>query len=377
MTSEQLSTRAIVVRGLHNEGGWAMEDVKVRTIQDNELLVRMVASGICHTDIVFGDNAQDIGGWPRVMGHEGSGYVEKVGSKVTVAQVGDPVLLSYAACLKCQICESGHPSHCTSAGLINFVGNKAFHESSSSDANIQGSFFGQSSFANLSVVNETSVVNAKHLIKSEEELKMFSPLGCGIQTGSGTIYNVAGAKPEDTVAIMGLGGVGLSGIMATKICGCKTIIGIDRVQSRLDLAKELGATHVINTSDVPDLVKAVQDLTEGYGTSITMDTTGLLALIKAGLEFTRIKGQYIQVGTTPPDAKLEIEVFKFMVAGKRFIGAVEGDVIPSEYLPKMIQWYRDGKFPVNRLIEYFKAEDFMKGIKAMESGGTIKPIILW
>jgi Zn-dependent alcohol dehydrogenase len=311
----------------------------------------------------------------------GSGYVEKVGSKVTVAAPGDPVLLSFASCTTCQICKSGHPSHCTQAGALNFLGEKIFQDanasSTSTSPTIQGSFFGQSSFASLTIANETSVVNAKTLIKSEDELKLFAPLGCGIQTGSGTIWNVAKAGPEDTVAIMGLGGVGLSGIMAAKICGCKTIIGIDRVESRLKLAKEMGATHVINTTDTPDLLTAVRDLTDGLGTSITMDTTGLLSLIKTGVEFTRIRGQYVQIGTTPMDAKLEIEVFKFMVSGKRFIGAVEGDVTPSEYLPRMINWYREGRFPVDKMVKLFKAEDFMEAIGEMGAGGCVKPVITW
>jgi Zn-dependent alcohol dehydrogenase len=232
----------------------------------------------------------------------------------------------------------------------------------------------------LTIANETSVVNAKTLIKSDEELKLFAPLGCGIQTGSGTIINVANATPEDTVAILGLGGVGLSGIMAAKVRGCKTIIGIDKVESRLTLAKELGATHTINTSsmtDFNDLVTQVRTITDGYGSSITMDTTGYLPLIRTALEFTRIRGQYIQIGTAPMDAKLEIEVFKFMVSGKRFIGAVEGDVVPQSYLPIMIGWYREGKFPVNRLVQFFEAEKFMDAIGAMEGGGVVKPVIVW
>jgi Zn-dependent alcohol dehydrogenase len=267
---------------------------------------------------------------------------------------------------------------------LNFIGTKDFHDESSSTTSdvpsTRGSFFGQSSFANFTIANETSVVNAKDLIKSEEELKLFSPLGCGIQTGSGTIVNVANATPQDTVAILGLGGVGLSGIMAAKVKGCKTIIGIDKVDSRLTLAKELGATHTINTSsitDFADLVQQVKALTDGYGTSITMDTTGFIPLIKSALDFTRIRGQYVQIGTAPMDAKLEIEVFKFMVSGKRFIGAVEGDVIPQNYLPVMIGWYREGKFPLDRLVKYFEAEKFMDAIGAMEGGAVIKPVIVW
>jgi Zn-dependent alcohol dehydrogenase len=228
-------------------------------------------------------------------------------------------------------------------------------------------------------VGESSVVNAKDLIKSPEELNLFAPLGCGIQTGSGTIINVAKCSPTDTVAIMGVGGVGLSGIMGAKIANAKTIIAIDRVPARLELAKEIGATHTINSDGMtmPDLIQKVRDLTDSYGTSITMDTTGLLKLIEAGIEFTRLRGQYVQIGSAAMDVKLTIPVFQFMVSGKRFIGAVEGDVIPAEYLPKMIGWYREGKFPIHKLVKTFKADDFMGAIEEMHSGVTIKPVIVW
>ncbi|KAE9969824.1 hypothetical protein EG328_006660 [Venturia inaequalis] len=379
------SARAIVTRGAHKDGKWNMEDISLRPIGDDELLVRMVASGICHTDVVFGDRAENIGGYPRIMGHEaGSGYVEKIGKKVKVAQIGDAVLLSFAYCSACQICTSGHPSHCVKAMELCFVGKKTCSPPSSSapsaaTADISASFFGQSSFASLSIVNESSVVNAKDLIESPEELELFAPLGCGIQTGSGAIYNVANCSPTDSVAIMGVGGVGLSGIMGAKIGGAKTIIAIDRVPARLELAKEIGATHTINSDgmDMPALIQAVRDLTDGYGSSITMDATGVPKLIAAGVEFTRRRGQYLQIGSAPMDAKLEIELFNFMASGKRFIGAVEGDIIPAEYIPKMIGWYREGKFPIDKLMKTFKADNFMGAIHEMHTGETIKPIIVW
>ncbi|TLD29807.1 putative alcohol dehydrogenase protein [Venturia nashicola] len=384
MSTTTTSARAIVTRGAHRDGKWNMEDILLRPIKDDELLVQMVASGICHTDVLFGDAAENIGGYPRIMGHEGSGYVKEFGKDVKVAQVGDPVLLSFPYCSACQICTSGHPSHCVSAMELCFVGNKTCSPAASSNpsaatAEISASFFGQSSFASLSIVNESSVVNAKDLIKSKDEMKIFAPLGCGFQTGSGSIYNVANCSPSDTVAIMGVGGVGLSGVMGAKIGGARTIIAIDRVPARLELAKEIGATHTINSDgmDMPALIKAVRHLTDGYGSSITMDTTGLPKLIAAGVEFTRRKGQYVQIGSASMDAKIEIEIFNFMASGKKFIGAVEGDIVPTEYIPKMIGWYREGKFPIDKLMKTFKADDFMGAIHEMHTGETIKPIIVW
>ncbi|EOD46851.1 putative alcohol dehydrogenase protein [Neofusicoccum parvum UCRNP2] len=377
------AARAIVSRGPLNDGGWKIEDVKLREVGDDELLVRIVASGICHTDILFGGLKEGPGViYPSVKGHEGAGYVEKVGKNVSVAQAGDPVLLSFTFCNECQICQAGHPGHCVRFGELNFGGCPCFHSSTtaaSDTPDLQGSFFGQSSFASKTIVKSTSVVNVKGLV-SDEELKLFSPLGCGIQTGSGTVINVAQAGPQDTVAVLGLGGVGLSAIMAAKLRGCKTIIGIDKMEDRMGIAKELGATHTINTSklaDLTDIITAVQDVTDGYGTSVTVDTTGFLPLIQKAMDFTRLKGKLIQVGSTPFDAKLDIHIFPFMVAGKQYIGAVEGDVVPPKYVPQMIEWYRKGQFPVDKLVKFYKADDWQKAVDDMHHGHTVKAVITW
>lgn len=306
--------------------------------------------------------------------------MKEVGSAVTIAKAGDPVLLSFSACKNCQLCRSGMPAHCTSFNPINFNGSKCFSTSGGSEHEITGSFFGQSSFSSLSIVSEASVVNAKDLLKSPDDLKIFAPLGCGIQTGAGSIVNVAKAKEQDMVCVIGLGGVGLGAVMGAALCGCMTIIGIDKVASRLEIAKELGCSRVIDTSklkDFSDVVEEVRKATDGYGSTITLDTTGVQKLIEAGVEFTSNYGQYIQVGTAPPDAKLEISIFKFMATGKRFIGAVEGQVIPQEFVPRMIGWYRDGRFPVDRLMKMFQAEEFEKAIDEMHDGTTIKPVITW
>ncbi|KAF4307554.1 putative alcohol dehydrogenase protein [Botryosphaeria dothidea] len=377
------AARAIVSRGPLNDGGWKMEDVKVRDVGDDELLVRIVASGICHTDILFaGLKEGPFVTYPSIKGHEGAGYVEKVGKNVSVAAAGDPVLLSFTYCDSCQICQAGHPGHCVRFGELNFGGCNCFHSSTSEESDapdLSGSFFGQSSFASRTIVQSTSVVNVKGLI-SDEELKLFSPLGCGIQTGSGTVINVAQAGPQDTVAILGLGGVGLSAIMAAKLRGCKTIIGIDKMGDREAIARELGATHFINTSNLSEpsaVISAVQEVTDGYGTSVTIDTTGYLPLIQNAMEFTRLKGKLVQVGSTPFDAKLDIHIFPFMVAGKQYIGAVEGDVVPAKYVPQMIEWYRKGRFPVDKLVKYYKAEDWQKAVDDMHSGHTVKAVITW
>lgn len=167
---------------------------------------------------------------------------------------------------------------------------------------------------------------------------------------------------------------------AAKLRGCKTIIGIDKMGDREAIARELGATHFINTSNLSEpsaVISAVQEVTDGYGTSVTIDTTGYLPLIQNAMEFTRLKGKLVQVGSTPFDAKLDIHIFPFMVAGKQYIGAVEGDVVPAKYVPQMIEWYRKGRFPVDKLVKYYNAEDWQKAVDDMHSGHTVKAVITW
>jgi Zn-dependent alcohol dehydrogenase len=308
--------------------------------------------------------------------------VKAVGSAVKVAQPGDPVLLSFNFCGCCAPCATGHPSLCLESRSLNFIGNKVFScsRNDSSDPNTIGSFFGQSSFANYSIAAENSVVNAKGLVDSIEELRLLAPLGCGIQTGHGTITNVANAQPESTVAIMGLGGVGLSAIMGAKLRGCKTIIGIDKVASRLDLAKELGATHVVSTAGMEDLsalADEVKKFTNGLGPSIVVDTTGFIPLIECGIGFTGPRGHYIQVGSSPRDKNVSLNFMGIMIAGKSISGAIEGDVTPTDYVPKMVGWWREGKLPLEKIVKFFKAEEFAQAIQEMHEGTTVKPIIVW
>lgn len=213
-----------------------------------------------------------------------------------------------------------------------------------------------------------------------EDLALMSPLGCGIQTGSGAIINAAAAGPGDRVAIIGLGGVGLSAVMGAKIAGCKQIIGIDRHESRLQLAKELGATHVVRVDPsmaLQDVTAAVMAITGGLGTNITLDTTGVPPLIAEGVKMTGFKGKILQVGTAPETAALTIPIHEFMVSGRQFMGVVEGDVVPQEYLPNLISWVKEGRLPLERIVKYYKAEEFEAAIRDMQSGQTVKPVILW
>lgn len=225
-----ITARAIVAHEpVGNKPNWKIENVTPRALEPNELLVRIVATGICHTDLVFGTWPKEAIPYPKVLGHEGlsppsptpaiyshsckgSGYVEKIGSKVKETRVGDSVLLSFQSCSICKDCIDNHPSYCQQFAAINYGSEEGVFQITGS-SKTRGVFFGQSSLASYTIVKEVSAVNVSALTKSEEELRLFAPLGCGFQTGMGTVDKLAAAGEKDAVVIIGLGGVGLSAIM--------------------------------------------------------------------------------------------------------------------------------------------------------------------
>ncbi|EHA25415.1 hypothetical protein CBS63078_7928 [Aspergillus niger] len=388
--TQRITGRALVSHGPYQAGGWKLQNVSLRPLRENELLIEVVASGVCQTDLHFAGLERGHGvHYPRVMGHEGAGYVRQVGPSVSAARVGDPVLLSFSACQTCQCCSRGHPAHCHNFDPINFESSKANRvfwgteadvSTHSAEPEIFGQFFGQSSFASWTIVQEESVVNVSGLVEGRGDLHLLAPLGCGVQTGAGAVIKAAKAQPEDTVAVLGLGGVGLSAVMGARIAGCRKIIGIARNQARLELALALGATHVVrldSNTDKGHVTELVRALTNGLGADVTLETTGVPGLIAEGIRMTANKGRIVQLGTAPEDAEVSLPIHDFMVAGKQYMGVVEGDVVPREFVPKMIEWVKTGLLPLHEIVGFYQAEDYRTAINDMKSGKTIKPILLW
>ncbi|OJJ96432.1 hypothetical protein ASPACDRAFT_1882779 [Aspergillus aculeatus ATCC 16872] len=390
MVDIQLTTgRALVSYGSYKDGGWKLRNVALRPVRGHELLIEIVASGICQTDLHFAGPESGHGvHYPRVMGHEGAGYVRQVGPGVTTARVGDPVLMSFSSCQTCRCCRRGHPAHCHNFDPINFESTSTDHvfweegaaTPHTSEPEIFGRFFGQSSFASWTIVQESAVINVAGMVEKKEELQLLAPLGCGIQTGAGAVLNAAGARREDTIAVLGLGGVGLSAVMGARIAGCQTIIGIARNEARLKLALELGATHVVRIDPDADLslvTQAVRAITGGTGVDVTLESTGVPELVAEAVRMTANKGKIVQLGAAPQTATLNLPIHEFMVAGKVFMGVVEGDVVHREFVPRMIEWVRSGLLPMHKIVGFYPAENFEEAVRNMKSGRTIKPILLW
>ncbi|RKQ34253.1 NAD(P)-dependent alcohol dehydrogenase [Oceanobacillus halophilus] len=359
-----MKIKAAVTNGQGQE--FSFEEVELAAPKANEVLVKIVGTGVCHTDAVARDEA--IAPLPAVLGHEGSGIVDDVGEGVTRFEKGDHVVLSFAHCGHCDNCLTGHPTVCDTFNDLNFGGTHDDHTHRlSKDGQPLSTFFGQSSFGTFAIAHERNVVK----VDKDVDLALLGPLGCGIQTGAGTVLNRI--KPEfgSTIAIYGAGAVGLSAIMAAKIVGCKTIIAIDVHDSRLDLAKDLGATHTFNGTNV-DVVKEIKELTNG-GTNYAVDTTGVPPVVRQCLQALRPLGAAAIVGVTP---EMNIDVHNDLMAeGKTMMGVIEGDSVPNVFIPGLIYYYKAGQFPFDKLVKFYEFEDINKAFEDSKNGLVIKPIV--
>jgi Zn-dependent alcohol dehydrogenase len=247
---------------------------------------------------------------------------------------------------------------------------------------IGGGYFGQSSFASPVPVKISCAANVTHLIRDTEELKKYAPLGCGIMTGAGAITHVGHCGPEDVVAVIGLGGVGLAGICAAAERGVKNIIAVDLLQSRINLAKDMGATaSLLSTADGlagRDLSTALKQLSpQGLGCTHILDTTPSVAILSQCLEALRKNGTVLQVGVKPVGAKLELDCLSHMVNGRRLVGVIEGDRDPVDALPELVEWGKKGILPVEKMLTEFPVHEFEEARRKMEEGSVIKSVLIW
>ena len=323
-----LKTEALVVQ--RPKADFELVPITLDEIRSDEVLVEMKYSGICHTDIVLQQGLLPLVEFPAIFGHEGAGIVRAIGSAVKNSDlhIGDSVLLSFNVCGECKQCTSNHPSYCHEHPRIN---HSAVRRDGSTPAkledgcSVRSQYFGHSSFARISVVNEKCVVKCSY----PENLAVYAPLGCGIQTGAGTILNVLKPAPQDSVVIAGVGTVGLSAIMSARYLGVKTIIAVDLVDAKLDMARELGATHIINSRDDSSPAKTIKELTGG-GATFAIECTGVCQVIEMLIECLGPRGTAATVGVPPSGKKIQIDPLEFLLYNKTYVGVIEGDSIPTK-----------------------------------------------
>jgi aryl-alcohol dehydrogenase len=338
--------------------------------QAGEVLVGLVASGVCHTDLVTKAMfAAEVG--PMVLGHEGSGVVEQVGSDVVGIEIGDHVVLSFDSCGRCACCAQGKPTYCSRFAELNMPGLRADGSPTLTfnGATVLGSFFGQSSFASHVLARPSNIV----VVDRTVDLAAIAPLGCGVQTGAGAVLNVLRPDSKASFVVFGAGGVGLAAVMAAKAIGVETIIAVDLVAERRDMAIGLGATAVVDPAD-GDVTGAIQSLTGG-GATHALDTTAVPAIIAQALKALRSLGTLAVVGLG--QAEVTIDVLDLLGGGKTVRGCVEGDAIPQEFVPQLIDMYRSGRFPLDNLITRYPFDQLNQAVADTVAGTTVKPVLLF
>jgi len=349
----------------------AIESASLEAPRDNEVRVRMVATGVCHTDMVVRDQLYETG-MPMILGHEGAGIVEEVGKAVTTVAVGDHVVMTYMYCGLCAPCATGHPAHCEHMGVLNFAGGRMDGSSAALDAEggeLHDHFFGQSSFATHAIASELNVVK----VRKDVPLELLGPLGCGIQTGAGAVLNALKVHAGSSFAAFGSGAVGLAAVMAARAGGATTIIAVDVNPARLALALELGATHVINSREA-DPVAEIRRLTGG-GANFTLECSGRAEVLRQAIDSLTTLGTCGIVGATRQGTEASFNVNDVMIPGRRIMGIVQGDVVSRTFIPELIELYRQGRFPFDRLIKFYDFEDLNQAMADSENGTTIKPIV--
>ena len=351
-------------------GSLTIQPIEVEKPRADEVLVEIVACGICHTDVVVSKGALSVP-TPVVLGHEGAGNVISVGAAVNNVSVGDAVILSYGSCGNCRACVSDQAPYCQDFVGLNFKAMRSDNSVafSSNGKNIHSHFFGQSSFSTHVVAPSRNLVKAPLDIP----LNILAPLGCGIQTGAGSILNELKVQAGSTVLIMGAGAVGMAAIMAARIAGAASIIALDLSETRLALAQELGATHSL-LSDGRSLSELLNSINV-RGADYILDTTGVPALVNDAVSFLNIRGTIGLTAAYPHEQMMEIEFASMMIGGRRVQGIVEGSAVPQDFIPKLISYYRQGMFPFDRLIEHFSFTDINEAMHACETSRIIKPVV--
>ena len=361
---------AAVVR--EQGGAFALETIQLEEPRADEVLIKIAGVGLCHTDLVVRDQHFPTP-LPAVLGHEGAGEVVRVGADVAKVQVGDRVVLSFASCGECTNCRQGLNGYCPDLYGRNFSGARPDGTSPCCDsggAPISAYFFAQSSFADHALANERNVVK----LPADVPIELMGPLGCGVQTGAGAVMNALRPKAGTSIAIFGAGSVGLSAVMAAKLVGCATIIAVDLAPSRLEIAQDLGATHLIDAGEV-DPVAEIQRVTGGEGAQYSLECTGLPKVVRQAVDCLRLTGVCGVIGVAPLETEFTLDMNSILF-GRSVRGVIEGDSVPDVFIPQLVELWRQGRFPFDRLIKLYPLSKIDEAVEASEKGEVLKPVLI-
>ena len=349
---------------------FVIEEVELEDPRDNEVLVRMVGCGLCHTDLTAQHGHLPVK-FPGVFGHEGSGVVEKVGSAVTKVQPGDHVAMSYISCGTCDACTKGHPTHCDAFFPFNFFGTRPDGSTymKQGDQAVYGSFFGQSSFATYAIASERNVVK----VPKDVPIEMLGPLGCALQTGVGGVFYSLDVKPGSSIAIFGgTGSVGVSAIMGAVVCGATKIIIVSRNDEKMKNTEQFGATHFVNSGKC-DPVEEIQKITGG-GADYSLECTAIPSIFRQAVDCLRMGGKCGLIGAPPMGTEVSLDM-QTILNGRTVTGIVEGDATSDILLPILIDLYKQGRMPFDKMIKYYSFEDINDAVADVHAGNTLKAVL--
>lgn len=364
-----------ITAAVAREGGapFTIEQLELAAPRAGELVVEIKGVGLCHTDLTARDQILPAP-LPGVFGHEGSGIVTAVGEGVTKVAVGDKVAVGFASCGACASCEQHDPSYCHNFAPLNYGGvqGDGTVTMKASGAAVHGSFFGQSSFANYALTSERNVVP----VGDDVPLEILGPLGCGFMTGAGAVVNSLEVEQGSTLLVLGGGPVGLAAVMAGAIQGAEQIIISEPVASRRDLALEIGATHAIDplAGEIGELVRAIAP----GGAQFILDTTGIPGVIAGATGTAAAYHAKVGILAVPPslDVMVPVPYLALMALGLQVQGITEGDADPDAFIPQMLEWYRAGKFPFDKLISTFPLSQINEAVAAQAAGEVVKVVLV-
>lgn len=367
-----MKTRAAVA----TEAGKPLEitEVELDGPKDGEVLVEIKATGVCHTDEFTRSGADPEGIFPAILGHEGAGIVVDVGKGVTSLKKGDHVIPLYTPeCRECEYCTSGKTNLCQAIratqgqgvmpdGTSRFSagGEKIFH------------YMGTSTFSNFTVVPEIALAK----VREDAPFEKICYIGCGVTTGIGAVINTAKVQPGDNVVVFGLGGIGLNVIQGARMAGADMIVGVDLNPARKDIAEKFGMTHFVNPKEVKDdLVAYLVDLTKG-GADYSFECIGNVNVMRQALECCHKGwGTSIIIGVAPAGAEISTRPFQ-LVTGRNWRGTAFGGARGRTDVPKIVDWYMDGKINIDDLITHIMPLDKINdAFDLMHAGKSIRSVI--
>jgi aryl-alcohol dehydrogenase len=347
--------------------GFAPATLELDGPREDEVLVRVKAAGICHTDLLCADGAYPAP-LPGVFGHEGAGVVERAGTKAGGFAPGDRVLMSFDSCGACRQCRGGVPAYCDEFQALNFGGGRADGTTALSGGGgpVHSHFFGQSSLATH------AIARARTLVRLDDDVpfEVAAPLACGVQTGAGAVLNVLRVRAGATVAVTGAGGVGLGAVMAARLAGAGLVVAVDPVAARRSLSLELGADLALD----PGAADFAERLAAAGGLDHAIDTSGRPEVITACFEALRPTGGLALIGG-PATPTFAFDAYKFF-EGRFVRGLSMGEAVPQEFVPMLVGHWRAGRFPVERIVSAFPFDEIGKAVDAMRHHQIIKPVLI-